>query len=454
MKSVWKHVLVPLAAVLMASSGAFAQTATSSGGSGGGGVNPDGINFNHGPCDFSNVFYAGDGTAQNPGNGINVTVLDNAAQQRFGIFRQFGPPATGSQKNWVTDATCSTNDPTRNNVRILATTGGYPDLGVTFGTTQVQGSSSEFISIIAFLTDPTVFTGANNARNITMPSIVSNFEAYAGLKQIVNGTFQTQPCGSMGPNGSPPLPNPPATNLTTNCFPVTSEATPQLRQDWRFATNRNAIDGSDNNDPFNVLGVATGNPSPPPGIPFDPTGATTNNSPFGYFCDDLIGIWIVTYFWLPINPNTVDPTSACGIQYAALIAANGKSLDGSPIMKSGDDLNGTEAITQDKGPQAGFPCAQEGKLAMDGSDGGAIWIVCPTIQDPRNGSITPDAFLDQVHLPNGQPLDPEFNANFNCLQQKGQYPTITAGSSGSGTHSTASNGSPITVVCQGGTGSL
>src|SRR5579871_4662196 len=141
MKSVWKHVLVPLAAVLMASSGAFAQTAPSSGGSGGGGVNPDGINFNHGPCDFSNVFYAGDGTAQNPGNGINVTVLDNAAQQRFGIFRQFGPPATGSQKNWVTDATCSTNDPTRNNVRILATTGGYPDLGVTFGTTQVQGSS-------------------------------------------------------------------------------------------------------------------------------------------------------------------------------------------------------------------------------------------------------------------------------------------------------------------------
>src|SRR5579871_5269000 len=143
MKSVRKHLLVPLAAVLMTASGAFAQTTTSSGSSGST-VNPDGINFNHPPCDFSDTFYGGDGTAQNPGNGINVTVLDQAAQQRFGIFRQFGPPATGNQKNWVTDTTCSTNDPTKTNVRILATTGGYNDGGTT--------NANQFISIIAFLT--------------------------------------------------------------------------------------------------------------------------------------------------------------------------------------------------------------------------------------------------------------------------------------------------------------
>jgi hypothetical protein len=266
----------------------------------------------------------------------------------------------------------------------------------------------------------------------------------------------------MGQTGSPPFPG----QGTGPCFPVTSVATPVLKQDWRFATNRSAIDGSDNNDPFGVL---EGTPGAP--VPFDPntipgTGGATNsgtfNSPYGYFCDDVIGLWIVTYFWLPINPNTVDPRSACGQAYSALKAANGTALDGSPILKSGDDLNNLEAVTQDRGPSKGIPCAQEGQLALDGSDGGAIWIVCPTIPDPRNGAITPDAFLDQVKLPNGQPLDQEFTANFNCLQQKGQYPTIMpVGGNTPGNNSTttvtritASNGTPEISVCQSATGDL
>jgi hypothetical protein len=426
MKSVWKHLLIPLAAVLMTASGAFAQTTTATTSSPPP-VNPDGINFNHPPCDFSDVFYGGDGTDQHPGNGINVTVLNQAAQQRFGKFRQFGPPSTGFSPNWKTDPTCSQNDPTKTNVRILAITAGYSDDGTT--------TANQFISIIAFLTTPNVFTGVANKRNIQMSDIISNFEAYGPLKQMVNGRFFTQPCGSMSQTGSPSLPNPPSAPLTTNCFPVTSVATPHLRQDWRFATNRNAIDGSDNNDPF---GVRAGSPGAP--LPFGSAG--TNQSPYGYFCDDLLGAWIITYFWFPINPLTVNPQSACGQAYAALAAANGKGLDGTPNIITATDLNGTEGITQDIGPDAGLPCAQEGKLALDGTDGGAIWIICPGILDPRNGAIAPDAFLDHATFPDGRSVDPRFLQNFNCLQRKGQFP----GSNDDGTQPTG--------ACNPGSGDL
>src|SRR5262249_28086726 len=158
------------------------------------------------------------------------------------------PPATGFQKNWVNDSTCSQNDPTKRDVRILATTAGYSDDGTT--------TANQFISIIAFLTTPNVFTGVANKRNIQMVDIIGNFEAYAALKQVLpNGTFATQPCGTMQQTEDPPLPKPPS---ATPCFPVSSVATPHLRQDWRFATNRNALDGSDGNDPFGVLAGAPG----------------------------------------------------------------------------------------------------------------------------------------------------------------------------------------------------
>jgi len=470
MKSMWRHVLVPLAAVLISSSGALAQTTTSSTGSGSS-ITTDNIKFNHPPCDFNDAYYQGnpaagtlpDGSPQQPGNGINAATL-TAQGQRFGSAtngRLTGPPATGNQVNWVTDPTCSQNDPTRNNIRILATTGGYPDESLVFGEQQIKGQETEFISIIAFLfNQQDFFTGVANRRNIQMVDIVGQFEAYGHLKQRLNGRFFNQPCGTMAMTATAagnPAPNDTAAPLTTNCFPVTSIATPQLRQDWRFATNRNALDGSDGNDPFGVLGGAS-----PPGLPFGAAG--TNSTPYGYFCDDLLGMWIVTYSWFTFDPNTVNPNSACGKQYAAVIKNNGRSLDGSPILKTGDDLNNTEAVTQDIGPGAGLPCAEEGQLDTGGADGGVVWIICPTIQDPRNGAIAPDAFLDQVKLPNGQPLDPAFNAVFNCLQTQGQFPTITGPGNSNGTilgtttgpitHTTGSNGQPLTVQCGPGTGDL
>jgi hypothetical protein len=347
--------LSALGLLLMASSGASAW-----------GTNGTNIenNYNHPPCDFTDDFYIA--------NGINVAQLNTPAGQRFGLFRQFGPPASGNQANWVKDPTCSANDPTRKDVRISATTGGYVDDGT--------GAATDFISIIAFLTNQNFFTGVANKRNIQMADIVSNFEAYAALKQrLPNGRFALTPCGTMGTGAQP-------------CFPVTSVATPNLRQDWRFATNRNAIDGSDGNDPL---------------------GTPPHNSPFGYFCDDLLGMWIVTYFWFTVDPASPGPV--CGPIFAQLGHKNGFTTDGTPIIKTADELNNQLEANG---------CGAEGQQDVGGADGGAVWIICPAIIDPRNGAIAPDAFLDQVHLnqDHNRPADPAFNANFNCLQSQGNFP--------------------------------
>jgi hypothetical protein len=70
----------------------------------------------------------------------------------------------------------------------------------------------------------------------------------------------------------------------------------------------------------------------------------------------------------------------------------------------------------------GSGCGAEGQLNTNGMDGGAVWLICPAIPDPRNGAIAADAFLDQVFLPNGQPQNPTMTANFVALQTTGQFP--------------------------------
>jgi hypothetical protein len=422
-------------------------TGSTSGGSGSGSSSNPATNFNPPPCDYSDLFYNNVGISTSSVGTTAETAegVDSVPAQRFGLFRQTGPPAIfPGQKNWVVDNTCSTRDQVRKNVRILAATAGYSDVNsVPF--------QPEFISIIAFLTNQSFFesnyvngdpafdcvvptppalptsgcvvissaqgdgsvNAGLNARNESsaffsslpgnaggpqgddMQDIVSNFEAYAALRQTVKGKLTFTPCGSMGNGATPP-----------NCFPVTSIATPVLSQDWRFATNRNAVDGSDNNV-VNGSGV---------------TGTTVFNAPYGYFCDDLLGMWIVTYFWFTEPPNLTTTVKGSQCQgppvfnssqhnlgtlvsgaYAFLAQQNGVNLEGWPIVKDGADLdNGLEPFTGVNGQG----CAEEGNEAVDGSDGGAVWLICPAIPDPTNGAITLDAFIDEVHKPNGLPLDP------------------------------------------------
>jgi hypothetical protein len=375
-------------------------------------------NFNPPPCDYNDIFYKDNGL--DPNSPFNVG--------RFGTSRQTGPPATGSNKNWVADSTCVNRDPNRRNFRILATTGGNADDGNSPFTNGAP-ETFEFISILSFVTKQDAFestysrtvgaitnggldgdqqnagttisitpgTDPNgnqtglNPRGISAEQIVSNFEAYAALKQTLpDGTFATNPCAAdMQSPLAPPTP----------CFPVNSVNTvftPNLRQDWRFATNRNAMDGSDNNCISTDITVC-------------PNGVS--DSPFGYFCDDLLGMWILTYFWFTQPPNTTDPV--CGPIFKSIIAKNGANLDGTPIILTAFELN--QEIEANN-------CGAEGKEAVDGSDGGAVWLVCPAIPDPRAGAIAPDAFLDQVRQPNGFPQNINLLIDFLSLKIFGVFP--------------------------------
>jgi hypothetical protein len=372
--------------------------------------------FNPPPCDFSDQFY-GD-------NGIDPTKLVLRFGDGNGTTRLTGPPARGNQKNYVADSNCSATDPTRRNFRILATTGGNADDGNSPFTNNTP-ETVEFISILAFVTtqdnfessytrkvgtiaagggstisivpgpDPT--TGATNVnpRGIAMQDIVGHFEAYAANKQFLpNGQFAANPC--QADMQSPLAPPTPCFDLST----VNSVFTPNLRQDWRFATNRNAMDGSDGNCILNDANVCG-----------DGTTVTTSDSPYGYFCDDLLGMWIITYFWFTKPPNTTD--AVCAPIFKAIGAKNGFNLDGTPIILTADELNNQLEANG---------CGAEGQEAVDGSDGGAIWLVCPAIPDPRAGAIATDAFLDQVRKPNGVPLDFNLTIDFLSLQIFGLFP--------------------------------
>ena len=185
MKSILKSVFVSLC-ILMLAAPLSAQTIAPDAA---GGIS-NFVRFNPPPCDFNDTFYKE--------NGIDPTQL----VLRFGNARQFGLPSLDPNvPNWVADSTCTPNDPTRRNIRILATTGGFRF---------EDGAPIEFISIIAFITNQNAFLSSftkqvggstisiskgANPRGIHMQDIVSNFEGYAGVKQVQSdGRFALNPC--------------------------------------------------------------------------------------------------------------------------------------------------------------------------------------------------------------------------------------------------------------------
>ena len=400
--------------------------------------------FNPPPCDFSDQFYAD--------NGIDVAQLVGRFGDNSGTTRLTGPPARGNQKNYLADSTCSAKDPTRRNFRILATTGGNADDGTSpfscanpaaphpagcNNISALEPETFEFISILAFLNSQGPFAqgpylrdvgfingglqgvqqnpGENisigatlniagqtiteapgqTLRGFAMQDIVTNFEAYGALRQTTPQGFATNPCSLQmiqqlqNPNASSvPMPCFPVADTVVNGQVVSDVATPNLRQDWRFATNRNAMDGSDGNNPF----------ATPP-----------TSAPFGYFCDDLLGMWIITYFWTTAPPG--DPS--CGPIFQAIGAKNGFTTDGTPIILTADELNNQLEAQS---------CGAEAKEDMNGGDGGAVFLICPALPDPRAGAITSDAFLDQVFKANGAPQNAALTVNFLSLQIFGKFP--------------------------------
>jgi len=434
-KTVLKSILGCIAVLVLVGRLASAQTFTP--------INPP-------PCDFSDQFYADNGL-----DSSSTGELNTEPDGRFGTFRQFGPPSTSStQANWVADSThCAATNPDERNFRILATTGGNSDDGNSpfscvdqngaFAVPQCSGQSQgipetlEFISILAFIhsqnafessysrtvgainggldgvqqndgtkillttgTDPVGDTNTGlNPRGISLLQIVGNFEAYAHINQQVSpGVFALNPCAAD--MQSPLAPTTPcfsvADSKDANGNTISDVATPKLAFNWRFATNRNAMDGSDNNCINNTDQNCK-------------RGAYSD-SPYGYFCDDLLGMWIITYFWFTVPPNTTNAT--CATVFQNVGAKNGFNAEGYPVILTAHELN-------DELEANG--CGAEGQEATNGTDGGAAWLVCPALPDPRNGAIASDAFLDALRNSNGSFFDTFMQQNFSCLQSTGKF---------------------------------
>lgn len=431
-------------------------------------------NFNPPPCDYSDQFYADNGidVTQLIGRfGDNNGTTRLTGPPARGNQVNYKADSTCSQRdpnrrNFRILATTGGNSDDNNSPFTCSSAGQGPGASPNCAKQSVlEPETFEFISILAFLDSQAAFAqgpydrnvgfingglegvqqnpgedisyGANvnvdgttvsespgqTLRGFAMQDIVSNFEAYAPISQFKQSlncpATATPPFTSQNCTPTPTqfaanpcsldmiqnLQNPGATSIPQPCFqvadgtlngqPLSDVASPNLSQDWRFATNRNAMDGSDNDDPVGAL-----------------TGAVVN-APFGYFCDDLLGMWIITYFWFTQPPNLSsisNPTQAqinCNSIFQAIGQKNGFNLDGTPIILTAFELN-------DELEANG--CGAEGQEDPGGGDGGAAWLICPAMPDPRAGAVTADAFLDQTFLSNGVPQNLAMTTNFLSLQ--------------------------------------
>lgn len=129
----------------------------------------------------------------------------------------------------------------------------------------------------------------------------------------------------------------------------------------------------------------------------------------GYFSNDPLGTWRINL--VRFTPAAFD-TAAGREELADLAARNGVDLDGTPVIRT---LSEIENLADDGLVSIQVP-------PLDGS-AGFRWFFCPVIEDPRNGAIAPDAFLEIVERSDGEPLpaEREIEAMFNCLQRTGDF---------------------------------
>jgi hypothetical protein len=127
----------------------------------------------------------------------------------------------------------------------------------------------------------------------------------------------------------------------------------------------------------------------------------------GYFSNDPLGLW--THVWVSYTERAFNTRD--GIRtLAELERRNGRSLDGTPIIKTVSEIDNLVS----KG------LAEKRLRKMDGSEG-AVYSICPVIKDPTDGGIASDAFLAFTRNPDGTPLEPQFVINFDSLKFTGDW---------------------------------
>lgn len=125
----------------------------------------------------------------------------------------------------------------------------------------------------------------------------------------------------------------------------------------------------------------------------------------GYFSNNPLGIWI--HVWVNYTPKAFN-TNDGRKELADVARKNGLALDGTPLIKSTGDI--------DKLFKKGLITK-----TLRPTNDRLRYAFCPVIEDPTDGGIAPDQFLNYVKLPNGEPLEPEFLLNFLSLQMLGDW---------------------------------
>ena len=147
----------------------------------------------------------------------------------------------------------------------------------------------------------------------------------------------------------------------------------------------------------------------PPNVVFPKRQEDLSDLRDGYFSNNPLGLWKIN---LVSYTDAATQTSAGQAALAALAARNGKDLDGTPIIRTLSDLESLRV--------AGYVTVHP--VATDGSEG-VPWFSCPMIEDPRDGAIAPDSFVEVVHYSDGSrpPESVRIANEFNCLKNTGDY---------------------------------
>lgn len=287
--------VVGLLLVRTASPPVFAQTST----------NP---NANVPPFDFSDLFYMQ--------NGINLELLKNPGG-RVGIpgnNGDFGFPDTPGQPpliHWIADT--SNTDPTRTGTRVLQTTGGFD-----------QNGNLIYYNIMATVNDDRFFDDADCPKS---PDPQFDFSGCGTRANLLANQLRAfiEPKQRDPHTGLLRFPN------FNACSTVdTSTGFPPGIQPILIDSNCAANTGGIKFVP------------PPPNRRQDNIFETKD----GYFCQNLLGLWILTF--TVYTPNAYLPdgqfaSPAAQAAIAPIAAANGITTDGTAVLKRLSEIDSLTA---------------------------------------------------------------------------------------------------------------
>jgi hypothetical protein len=131
-----------------------------------------------------------------------------------------------------------------------------------------------------------------------------------------------------------------------------------------------------------------------------------------YFCIDLIQVWLAEY--VIYTPKAF--TAAGQAILRPIAQANGTTFDGTPVLTTLDQIDSLQA-------QGLVVLAEVPDTVADNGSQGVRYVVCDVMQDPTDGTVTPDGVLvDAKHNDAAlTPVTPDFSAEFKCLQQTGNF---------------------------------